>query len=278
MKRISEDIDTDMTALRQATEARDAFMAYFEQFNSDHPIYSVPGIETMTLGKDIGFVAVVPATNMGLPYDDLWIGFHWEGSKGRQFVVREGNRKRHFITVQTKADQTLNATDLIWGSQWDSFVHEFIHYLDKKRNKNDERPWHLRRLPYGRAKTQKGLARARNRMTQPKNALTYYNDPLEFNAFYHQWVDSVLDELARVIKNRRRDGTISEPFWTPKDFLLWMYNNNFRQRDDWFAAMTPETKKRFMKRFARLYQVIKSQWPDIDIIRSRVEKLEKNDA
>jgi len=270
-KILAEALTDDMDALRVATDARHRFFAYFSEHNSDKPLKDVPGIDVMHFGHNIGMVATVHAKRLGLPYADLHLGFHWGPGNGHQFKLLNGQQYLTIAAGDKWSPDATNAVDVLWGAKWRSFVHEFTHYLDSKRNKNAQRPPFKQRPFYGRARTQRGIRKALASQKLEKTPLVYYNDPLEFNAFYQQWADGLLDKLALTIHHGRLNGELDEmTFWkTPVDFLRWA-SKNYDQREDWMSNMTPETRQRFLKRFARLYAAIRSQWPDIAAIKDRM--------
>jgi hypothetical protein len=106
-----------------------------------------------------------------------------------------------------------------------SFIHEFIHYLDYKRN-NYIPP----KLTF---KTKK----------------EYYNTPEEFNAYYQEavtWVGKILEDEIML-------KSFKEKFKNYNDFYNWIINNVLDK--DFVKNLNPINIKKLQKRIYNIYQV-----------------------
>lgn len=121
-----------------------------------------------------------------------------------------------------------------------SFVHEFTHTLDFRRiNPN----YLIDRAKRKLAKIQAGVK---------KDFGEYTNDPLELNAYYQQALSDFHEKLLE--KN-----TVEE--WndfvgrTPQEFAENILSNYLRPQV--IRGLTPENKKRFMKRLATTWEYLR---------------------
>lgn len=121
-----------------------------------------------------------------------------------------------------------------------SFVHEFTHTLDFRRIN----PKYL-------------LDRAKRKVARLKAGVTkdfgeYTNDPLELNAYYQQALSDFHNKLLET-------GTVEE--WndfvgdTPQEFADNILTNYLRPQV--IRRLTPENKKRFMKRLATTWEYLR---------------------
>lgn len=109
----------------------------------------------------------------------------------------------------------------------DSFIHEFIHYLDRSRRKD-----------MGQRMFTKDITSSQT---------SYYNDPSEFNAYIQM-------TLARIIKDIYSDDhyvwLLSDKLKKYSEFKSWiieMFDSEF------ISNLTDKNKKKFDKRLYNLY-------------------------
>lgn len=106
----------------------------------------------------------------------------------------------------------------------DSFIHEFIHYLDFKRSK--------------------GYTPNFNEKTTISD---YYNSPTEYNAYYQ--------EAANYIVNLFKDDNIlskfKEKYTNFETFYKWMVENVFEK--DYIKNLNDKNKKKLKKRIYNIY-------------------------
>lgn len=107
----------------------------------------------------------------------------------------------------------------------DTFIHEFIHYLDHKRFKGKEK-------------------------MKPKNnnESDYYNNPLEFNAFYQMAGGNV---LAKLINNPKKLKEYRDNYKTFEEFYKWVTNEIFRE--DFIENLNKKNLTKLKKRLFNIY-------------------------
>ena len=94
----------------------------------------------------------------------------------------------------------------------------------------------------------------------------YFNSPIEFNGFYTQGLDNVLHQLVHQTQEspyrqeQFRDTVLRdrESFW-----------NNMRANFnvDWLYYLNPLYRRKLAKRIAKLYMLIRTEWPNMEVIR-----------
>lgn len=121
-----------------------------------------------------------------------------------------------------------------------SFVHEFTHTLDFRRIN----PKYL----LDRAKRK--LARIKS--DAKKDLGEYTNDPLELNAYYQQALSDFYDKLLKTSTVEEWNEFVGK---TPQEFTENVLNNYLRPQVQ--KRLTPENKKRFMKRLATTWEYLR---------------------
>lgn len=262
---VMEGAEEDLAALDIAKQASSAFAKWLIPRNEETPLKDVMR-ETRYGGKTVYAVA---AAELGLEYDDLMI------------CIGEGNgleRGRLMMYhMKTSADITYYAlimyaglpkideqVDVGFSLNWNTFVHEFVHYLDHKRGyaagviRRNEKAYRAKvdRLIAGK---EPEPAKAKWRSSQH-----YLNDPIEVNGHFKQGLSDVVDMLARALAKHPDHGFT----WTfpqfrqmalihmPKSFHLQLQKKNSRSID---------------KRLYKLWEYMRNNWPNVELIRRLVD-------
>jgi len=105
----------------------------------------------------------------------------------------------------------------------DSFIHEFIHYLDFKRSGYSPKAINL------------------------KNYNDYYNSASEFNAFYQESVNFIID----LLENDETSIQFKKKFKNFNDFYSWMISNVFDK--DFIKNLNDKYKIKLKKRVYNVY-------------------------
>jgi hypothetical protein len=145
-----------------------------------------------------------------------------------------------------------------------TFIHEFIHYLDVQRRKGNIVDLQPASTP-----------------TDEESARAYYNDPLEFNAFYQAGVTRLMDMIDRLHRKHGADiqAWYDEGKIEVTDFIegLLLGGQEFRDyvafslftqhpgTDNWYDWLTPKNRRKVDKRIFQLYTDVKDHLRSIGI-------------
>ena len=134
-----------------------------------------------------------------------------------------------------------NLADLLESSNYrSSFVHEFTHTLDFRRI-NPE--YLVARAKRKISEKEAGKVRDRDK---------YANDPLELNAYYQQAMSELYNDLLKTETTDEWNANVGETAQEFVDKLLTIYLRPQVQK-----RLTPENKKRLMKRAATAWEYLK---------------------
>lgn len=111
------------------------------------------------------------------------------------------------------------------------FIHEFIHYLDTLRYKGDVKTT-------SRQKYKKG------------DLIGYYNTPAEFNAYYQEYIDTIIDILNKIPQSKKNE--LLKDYET---FYNWITTAGGIDRD-FVKALNKEYEKKLRKRLYDLYRTL----------------------
>lgn len=140
-----------------------------------------------------------------------------KNSKGGYAI---GSFKNYKVIIITNLFGDKNPSN---GIIKDSFIHEFIHYLDFKRSGYSSKVINL------------------------KNYNDYYNDASEFNAYYQESVNFIID----ILENEETNEQFKKKFNNFNDFYLWMISNVFDK--DFIKNLNEKYKKKLKKRTYNVY-------------------------
>lgn len=121
-----------------------------------------------------------------------------------------------------------------------SFVHEFTHTLDYRRINPK---YLIARAERKIAEKEAGVARDRNK---------YANDPLELNAYFQQAISDFFNSLLQTKTVEEWNAAVGE---TPQEFAENVLTNYLRPQV--IRRLTPDNKKRLMKRAATAWEYLK---------------------
>jgi hypothetical protein len=228
------DARTDIRSAKTASDLVNGFRRWLGAENEERPIKDVMSLYHVG-GEDMWYVE---ASKFGGP-SDLWFGLsygsvHDEHTEGflRPLRNTQTGQAIYAACLRIKADPA-NEIDFAYSfsqNQMAYLVHEVTHYFDYKRRKGPRT-----KSP----KTQSGTT-------------AYYNDPLEFNAFFQQGVHTVLASL----KTMRPSREFFTHFETYDNFYATFkmdFDESFR------ANLTPEMRKKFDVRVYKLWEVLKER-------------------
>lgn len=242
----------DIAAHGQASRLASAIGRWMSQKNADRPLNQIMTQRSLG-GERMGFVA--SCKYMGMDVDDLVFGFGYY-PYSRDVAAKMDSASAFMATGKRADGSTLyyvimmvdeypgDKTDLMYSVKWDELIHELTHYIDRKRSQT------VRKAPRG-------------------ESTEYYNDPMEFNAYFQQGLYSMMAELGHFPKSVRPEA-ISARVETFPAFLR-SYEASFSS--DWRYHMLPETRRRFLKRMFNLWTAIKDGWPDTaSVIRAAIHE------
>jgi len=144
------------------------------------------------------------ASEINTNYKDLLIVFTKQNTDKTKPVFGNfkggysfGTFKQYKVIVinNLREDKTPNK-----GILKDSFVHEFIHYLDYKRSKGYS-----------------------PKFTNKTTEIEYYNSPTEYNAYYQE----AASYISNLLKDKNLSNKFIEKFKTYEKFYNWMLENAF---------------------------------------------------
>lgn len=222
-----EDAEQDVNAMGEATRMTREFQRWLLRNNEE-----VPFGKLSTRIRANGIVIWwVKAANIGLSeYPDLMLGFYHvdnNPARGLHLRFRQNNVPMQAALVAIN-DDIDNAVDLAYQMDHNVMVHELTHYLDFKRMSPS-------RLSVTKSE-------------QAKNGSSYYNDPVETNAFFQQGIESFFRSY---VSDR------SELPWKSVDDFIRHARPHFRE--NWLDSLNPQRKRAFDKRMARLYTWLNDQ-------------------
>lgn len=125
-----------------------------------------------------------------------------------------------------------------------SFTHEFIHALDYHRTSPD---YLVKRLENKKRTASVGGIRG------PEHYAEYANDPLELNAFFSEAMHDLIYDIRFKIKDLSEFGDTAQEF--ADEFMNTYLSKTVRK------YITPENRKRLMKRAATTWEVLKQKYP-----------------
>lgn len=140
-----------------------------------------------------------------------------KNSKGGYAI---GTYKNYKVIIITNLREDKNPSN---GIIKDSFIHEFIHYLDFKRSGYSSKVINL------------------------KNYNDYYNDAGEFNAYYQESVNFIIN----LLENEETNVHFKKKFKNFNDFYSWMISNVFDK--DFVKNLNEKYKKKLKNRIYNVY-------------------------
>lgn len=263
--KLAESREEDMDKLHIANEAFENIEAFIRKLKKD-PSKFAEKFYTDNDGRFIGFhiKTNLPKKQQIPEISDLYIEFldhelnnvkpTIKASADRNIEPNTGKitqlRIKLYIDAPQAANKSVkaynkwfanNLADILENSNYrSSFVHEFTHTLDFRRI-NPE--YLVARAKRKISEKEAGKVRDRDK---------YANDPLELNAYYQQAMSELYNDLLKVETVEEWNANVGETAQEFVDKLLTIYLRPQVQK-----RLTPENKKRLMKRAATAWEYLK---------------------
>jgi len=198
-------------------------------------------------------------------YDNVYLVFAPTAKDKRGIFVKIKGTDKKTIALFCLEKKDFATDNPVWSAMSTqyahlrvTFIHEFIHYLDSTRI-GDQR-W-------------SAITKAANVFSGKINPRTYYNQPLEFNAFYQQGISRIEGTIKLLFSDFGEDPkdtikkieTTYKPLFTTNfnDFYKFSIENNVFQKD-FIQNLTDKNKKKLMSRYYGLFK---------DMIQPKLNKL-----
>ena len=241
----------DHAARSEASRAWDSIIRYIETEARDDPPFHF-----VTRHPQTGGLALTYHDVPALPGD---LGVILAPPRGHDHGALTRSRRGQFVILVYGALKAHGSTeylaDRIKGASYrKSFVHEYVHYLDTKRNPN--------------VMSRGGRAAAASRAGRRSS---YLQTPEEFNAWFQgtaQEIEDAVDrEEDRIHRTgRRRNGEkfariflghMHQRFATLSDFLTWTKTLSPETEDLMDRFRGTKWERKWEKRMATLYRTLK---------------------
>lgn len=233
-----EAAESDLRQVDQARSISKKFLNHLARYE-DRTLLATPGAYEARVGGYHGVFFDAQAILKEFP--DLSFGFVTtaRGADVKAVLLRSapGHRPRYwacFVVDKNPAD----AIDIAFSVSWNNMVHELTHYLDYKRGYDRDG------APTGQR--EKEVNALKKRMTY-----SYYNDPLELNAYYSMAVADIID---RMKAEMRRDGQRAYYDRVLRSFDAFKSEFLYEFRSDWVRHLNTANRKRFEKRLYLLWK------------------------
>lgn len=206
---------------------------------------------------------LIYAPDIGLHYSDLYIaiGYPRTNKKGFMATVEMPNGRIEYVLCLMVKDDPTNRVDVGHGLPMGTFVHEFTHYLDhQKRN--------IELMTRRKIKAAQAYYDSKGETPKPlsDDGMTpeqYYNDPLEFNAFYHDGIEGVLSRL--LFDDLDNPGFIEKNWLADFDKFRNQAVHSFQRM--FIKKLNSKFKKKFISRLYGLYSFLKEQPTDLHALK-----------
>lgn len=261
-----ESPEDDLRAQRVAHHWMSLFSQWMEEHNSDTPLGDVHELlfwqALLRDGRRVNLLCL-SGWRLGLVAPDISFAIGWMANGGvgdsRGFllpVIQEG-RRHYYVVLMTRSDPR-ERTDVVWGLNLSSFIHEVTHYFEYKRG-------------YERAQSR--------RADKPEGRLAdrgpeaYYNDPLEYNAHFHQALSSMFTAMAARQAAEVHYGSTDALPWLDSfaSFLAKFIDVAGQQKYQLLRYLSEANKRKTIRRLYKLYGLIKQQWPNVPTIQAQAE-------
>lgn len=228
---LPEGADEDVAAHDKASQAAIAISSYVHTKGTDK-LLDIEGI-----GE---FLAVLPKS-VGLDRRLLiLLGLHQKntrGISGAYWNISKVLGKYDRVIViyclreitQAEARRAVNSTEFL-----DVVTHEFIHFLDDMRTNGN------------------ALSR---REFDARDRAAYFNDPAEFNAFFHNFASNLLSFIGEAKKNPEDAADLADLYGISTDFTKTVRGMKTVDR---YAFSKWLKEDRFKRAIARLYKLHKA--------------------
>ena len=265
--------ENDLDRVRYAQRMVGKISTYITQKTENTPLKDCGFQNVMTKNDELWMFSV---TDAGIPYQDVNFAIGWRTSDSNHhtnaYVTtgRDGSNKFTLLVYLMDHDPS-NDTDLGYKMNWSNLIHEFIHVMDYRRGYAIHKD-NITRAAYRAGPKFGGYGIG-------KSLSHYMNSPIEFNAYYQQGSERILNHLVRASLKTKKFKTFDYAFRSSvlRDFNTFRaeYFTDFNY--EWIRSMTPDTKKQFLKRLYQFFKITKDQWPDMKVIRDITDENERID-
>lgn len=267
---ISETPEHDLAVHARAMHIVETFKNWLEA-NAKETTLANAGGRVSLYGK--GEMAwIINAAEIGLPasYRDLYLGFTWstvpgkhkraDGALARSEGYGVGDGLSYYATLRFYGDPT-GKTSNQFSPIWEHLFHEVIHYFDYRYGvQRDGR--------YNHKRTKRIADRGAETGTPE-----YYNDSLELNAYFQMGLSEIFNSILTRTRYRVRPDRgdsmekVLVSFETFRKEFMWAFDQA------WIEKLTPENRKKIMRRLFKVYQYIAASWPDTKELAAAIERL-----
>lgn len=263
-----ESPEDDLRAQRLAHHWMMLFSQWMEAHNSDTPLGDIQELyfwQPLLLdGRRVNLL-YLSGWRLGLDATDISFAIGWmpdgkaSDSRGFLLPVIQDGRRHYYVVLMTRGDPR-GRTDVIWGLNMSSFIHEVTHYFEYKRG--------YELAQYRRQ--QRGGSRKRIADQGPE---AYYNDPLEYNAHFHQTLGSMFTAMAARQAGEVHYGDTDALPWLDsfQRFLAKFIDVADQQKYQVMRFLSEANKRKTIRRLYKLYGLIKQQWPNVPAIQAQAE-------
>lgn len=250
----------DAKARAEANKVWDGVIRYIEEESKDDPPFHY-----MRKHPSTGGFAIVWHNVPGLPGD---LGIILAPSKGRVHGTLTQSTSGQSVIIVYGALQHPHHTEYLdirikGPSYRKTFVHEYVHYLDQRRNPT--------------------LMKSGDKAAQADragNRAAYFQTPAEFNAWFQGTAQEIEDAVDREEENihsfgkkhkRFRDHAVTklrhmhERFKTFHDFMTWIKTLSFETDEMMDHLKGSKWERKWLKRMATLYRGLKPRVLSISI-------------
>jgi hypothetical protein len=237
---LSEGAAQDLASMTKATKLANDFRTWLSRKNEERPLEDVLHRWAGFKGRETLLYANAEA--FGGP-DDLMIGFAFGGAdRGEGGFVTGGKNtttgKNTWFAILRLDHDPSKETDVAWslGSKEIEFlVHEITHYYDRSRQTTPTKGSALGVVP--------GVAYDRD------NPATYFNSPIEFNAYFQQGLHKLMHWHGKLVD--KSPALVS--FDAFKKHYMGEFDKNF------VGMLNDENKQRFERRLYKLWNFLKEK-------------------
>lgn len=204
----------------EAKELAHSIGRWVAENNAETPIKDLFYKRALPQGT-VGYIKNVGA--MGIDgYDDLNFGFV-DGGGTEAYMATGTDEGRRVYFVFVRVPDVGDKVDVMYSMRWEHLIHEFTHYIDRKRSQTSKK-------------------------SPNKSAEDYYNSPMEFNAYFHQGLYKLSLAFRKGVP----------------EFPEFLRQAQIEFDGNWRDHMTPETRRRFLRRLHGVWQSLKSRASEAD--------------
>jgi hypothetical protein len=251
---IFETPENDLAKVRYAQRAGQTFSQWLDKANARTPLKDMGLLHVNTAKGDE--LWLVKATDVGLLYQDLYLGFGWRPETKTDAYVTTAtiDGRRYILLIMMLHENPRDQINLGYKLDWAQFTHEFTHVMDYRRGYMNHK-----------------ANMDKSNKPPNKDRMRYYNSPVEFNGYYQQGLHEILYALTILAMSKKdpdRFKTVSyQQFRT-------IYNIWFER--PWLSNLNPIYKRKFNRRFYKFYRLVQTTFPDMEAINDIIKQNAKS--